>query len=224
MWDGLAPLLARRFPVVRHEMRGFGRTPLPSEGRFSHAEDLAEALEQPAALVGASYGGQVCLEVAAARPELVRGLVLLAPALPEHDWSEQAEAYFEEEERLLEAGDVDGATELNVSFWAGAADPEVQRAVREMQRRAFELQLASDAEPEEPDRIELAAATAPALVVTGDRDIEDFQRIAGRLVEELPRARRATIAGAGHLPALERPGETAALLADFLEETAGSGL
>jgi pimeloyl-ACP methyl ester carboxylesterase len=60
--------------------------------------------------------------------------------------------------------------------------------------------------------------------VTGDRDIEDFQRIADRLVEELPRARRATIEGAGHVPALELPAATAALLADFLEEPAGGGL
>jgi 3-oxoadipate enol-lactonase len=223
MWDGVAPLLEDRFVLVRHEMRGFGRTPLP-KGRFSYAEDLAAALDGPAVLVGASFGGQVCLEVAAAQPELVRGLALLAAPLPDHDWSEQAEAFFEEEERLLEADDVEGATRLNVSFWAGAAEPEVQRAVHEMQRRAFELQLASEAEPEEPGRIELAAVTAPALVVTGDRDIEDFGRIADRLVKELPRARRATIDGAGHLLALERPEETAALLDDFLEEAAGGGL
>jgi 3-oxoadipate enol-lactonase len=225
MWDRMAQLLDEvGVAAVRHELRGFGGTPLPADGTFSHAQDLAAALDQPAVLVGASYGGQVCLEVAATRPELVRGLVLLAAALPDHDWSEQAETHFEEEERLLEVDDVDGATELNVLFWAGAADPGVQRAVREMQRRAFELQLASEAEPEGPDRIELAAVTARALVITGDRDIEDFQRIADRLVADLPRARRATIAGAGHLPALERPGETAALLADFLEEPAGGGL
>jgi 3-oxoadipate enol-lactonase len=219
MWDGVAPVLDEAgISAVRHELRGYGDTPLPAGGAFSHADDLAAALGEPALLVGASYGGLICLELAATGSELVRGLVLLAAALPDHDWSREAEAYFEEEERLLEAGDVEAATELNVSFWAGEAEPAVQRTVREMQRRAFELQLSSDAESQDAERIELASVTAPTLVVTGDRDIEDFQRMAARLMEELPDARRATIAGAGHLPALERPRETAALLADFLEQ------
>jgi 3-oxoadipate enol-lactonase len=221
MWDPLLAELGDAPAVARHELRGFGHTPLPAEGSFSHADDLAAALQEPAVLVGASYGGQVCLELAAARSELVVGLVLLAAALPDHDWSAEVESYGAEEERLFEAGDIDGATELNVAFWAGRAEPGVQRAVREMQRRAFELQLGSAAEAVEPDRIALARIDAPALVITGDRDIEDFQRMADRLAEELRTARRATIEGAGHLPALERPRETAALLNDFLETSGG---
>jgi 3-oxoadipate enol-lactonase len=222
MWDGVVPLLGEAgIASARHELRGYGDTPLPAGEAFSHADDLAGALGEPAVLVGASYGGLICLELAAARSELVRGLVLLAAALPDHDWSREAEAYFEEEDRLLESGDVEAATELNVSFWAGRAEPAVQQAVREMQRRAFDLQLSSEAESQDSERIELTSVTAPALVVTGDRDIEDFQRMAARLEEELPDARRATIAGAGHLPAMERPRETAALLADFLEHLRG---
>jgi 3-oxoadipate enol-lactonase len=222
MWDGAAPLLAEQgIDAVRHELRGFGDTPIPPEGSFSYADDLAAALDEPSVLVGASFGGLVCLELAAARPELVRGLFLLAAALPDHDWSQKAEQFFEEEERLLEAGDVDAATELNVSFWAGQTEPAVQQAMHEMQRRAFELQLGSDAEGQAADQIDLSAVGAPALVVTGERDIDDFQRMAARLAEELPRARRATIAGAAHLPAIERPRETVALLADFLEQLRG---
>ena len=221
MWDGVVAELGEGHAAVRHELRGFGDTPPPAQGCYSDAEDLASALDGPVVLVGASYGGQVCLELAAARPELVRGLVLLAAPLPDHEWSPKVEAYAKEEDRLLEAGELDGATELNVAFWAGAAEPAVQRAVRGMQRRAFELQLASSAEAIEPSPINLAAVSAPALVATGDRDIEDFQRIAARLTEALPNARRVSIEGAGHLPALERPRETAALLDDFLEDLRG---
>ncbi|HEX2233588.1 MAG TPA: alpha/beta hydrolase [Thermoleophilaceae bacterium] len=220
MWDRLAAELGSTYAPVRHELRGFGNTPLPAEGRVSNTADLAASIEQPSVLVGASYGGQVCLELAAERPELVLGLVLLAAVIPCHDWSSEAEAFFEEEERLLEAGDVDAATELNVSFWAGTAERSVKKLVGEMQRRAFELQLGSAAEVTEPERIELGSITAPTLVVTGDRDIDDFKRMADRLVAGLLSAKRATIAGAGHLPALERPRETAELLADFLEQLA----
>jgi 3-oxoadipate enol-lactonase len=223
MWNGLAPLLGDAgVAATRHELRGYGDTPLPPEGRFSYAGELAAALDQPAVLVGASFGGLVCLEVAGTRPELVRGLVLLAAALPDHDWSPEAETFFEEEERLLEAGELDAATELNVSFWTRAADRSVQDCVREMQRRAFELKFDSPAEGVVADRIDLAAVTAPALVVTGEADIEDFHRMGSRLLAELPRARRVTIEGAGHLLAMERPRETAALLDDFVEGLQGS--
>jgi 3-oxoadipate enol-lactonase len=218
MWDRLAVELGSADALVRHELRGFGDTPLPPEGEFSHAGDLGAALADPSVLVGASFGGLVCLELAAERPDLVRGLFLMAPALPDHEWSREAEAFFDEEDRLLEAGDVDAATELNVSFWVGRADPSVQEAVRRMQRRAFELQLASEAEGVVADEIDLSAVRAPAMVVTGECDREDFQQIAARLLIELPDERAGNIPGAGHLPALERPRETAALLADFLEQ------
>jgi hypothetical protein len=59
-----------------------------------------------------------------------------------------------------------------------------------MQRRSFELQLASQAEEEQGDPIDLAAVRAPTLVVVGEFDKPDFHEIAERLVRESPRRRR----------------------------------
>jgi 3-oxoadipate enol-lactonase len=208
MWDGFEVPGA-----VAHELRGFGDTPMPAAGEFSHADDLEAALGgKPSALVGASFGGQVCLELAARSPGLVRQLVLLDAALPGHDWSEELIAYAEEEDRLLEEGDLDGATELNVGFWA----PGLADVVRPMQRRSFELQIASAAEEREPEEIDLAAISAPTLVAVGEFDRADFHSIAERLAAEIPRAELVVIPGAGHLPALERPAETAELVRAFL--------
>jgi 3-oxoadipate enol-lactonase len=215
MWDGFAPLLGER-EVVRHERRGYGDTAMPAGGSFSYGADLEAALDGPAVLVGASFGGFLCLDVAARRPELVAGLVLLDAPLFDHDFSDEMEAYGAEEERLLEAGDLDGVTELNVEFWEGGADAEVRDAVRTMQRRALDLQHGSEAEPQMPESIDLTRIEAPALVVTGERDRQDFQEIARRLVAGLPDATAATVPGAYHLPALERPEETARLVLEFL--------
>ncbi len=208
MWDGF------RVPAaVAHELRGFGGTPMPEAGEFSHADDLEAALDgEPAALVGASFGGQVCLELAARSPGLVTKLVLLDAALPDHDWSDEVIAYAQEEDRLLEEGDLDGASDHNARFWA----PEVAELVRPMQRRSFELQIVSAAEDREPAEIDLAAIAAPTLVAVGELDRPDFHAIAARLTAEIQRAELAVIPGAGHLPALERPGETAALVRAFL--------
>jgi 3-oxoadipate enol-lactonase len=208
MWDGFD------LPgAVRHELRGYGQTRPPASGTFSHADDLEAALgDGPAALVGASFGGLVCLEVASRRPELVTELVLLGARLPDHDWSAEAEDYWAEEDRLLEAGDLDGAAALNADFWA----PAVADRVLPMQRRAFELQTTTEAEDAEPGHIDLAAVTARTLVAVGELDRSDIHAIAERLGDEIEGAERAVIAGAAHLPALEQPTATAALIRNFL--------
>ena len=208
MWDGFDLPGAER-----HEVRGFGITPLPESGEVSDADDLEARLSDgPAALVGASFGGQVCLEVAARRPELVSQLVLLASRVPDHGWSDEIIAFAEEEDRLLEEGDLDAAADLNARFWA----PSVAERVRPMQRRSFELQVSSAAEALEPERIDLGAIRAGTLVVVGEEDKADFRAIAKRLAEEIPDAELVTMPGVTHLPSLERPEDTAVLVRGFL--------
>ena len=210
MWDGF------ELPgAIRHELRGYGQTPLPPGGEFSHADDLEAALGgEPAALVGASFGGFVCLQVAAARPQLVTELVLLDAPLFDRTWSDEFVRYEREEDGLLEQGDLRGAAILNADFWL--TSPEPRDLVIEMQERAFELQEGSEAEEVGADTVELSAITARALVAVGAFDRPDFHEIAERLAREIPDARRVVIEGAGHLPALEQPEETARLVREFL--------
>src|ERR671916_2109541 len=89
---------------------------LPGEVVRHHIEhDLAATVGgRPAALVGASYGGLVCLDFAARHPDLVTALVVLDAPLPDHEWSEDFVAYAEREEELLEAGDFEAAADLNL--------------------------------------------------------------------------------------------------------------
>ena len=211
MWDGFD------LPgAVRHELSGFGETPMPPAGEFSLAEELAATLTEPAALVGASYGGKVCLEVASTRPELVSALVLLDAPLPDHDWSEEIEGYGEREDALIEEGEFRAAAELTADFWL--EDPSHRDRVIEMQERAYELQSESEAEEVGAESIDLGAVTAPTLVVVGELDKPDFHRVADRLAGEIAGARRVVIEGAGHLPALERSAETSRLIREFLQE------
>ena len=211
MWDGFD------LPgAVRHELSGFGETPLPSAGEFSHARDLAAALSEPAALVGASFGGQVCLEVAGSHPDLVSELVLLDAPLPDHDWSEEVLDFARREEELLEEGELHAAAVLNADFWL--EDPSHRDRVIEMQERAFQLQSESEAEEIETESIDLRSVQARTLVAVGELDKRDFHAIGERLAREIPRAERAGIPGAGHLPALERPVETSRLIREFLQE------
>jgi len=187
MWDGFD------LPgeLIRHQL------PAPLDDSFGG---------EPAALVGNSFGGLLSLDLAVRKPELVTRLVLLDAGLPDHEPSDELEQYALEEERLLEARDVDAAVELNLRFWC----PEVADRVRPMVAGALEW------EGDAPERIDLGAVRAPTLVAVGERDKRDFHVIAERLARDIPDAELVVIPGAGHLPSLERPNETAALVRRFL--------
>jgi 3-oxoadipate enol-lactonase len=232
MWDAQWESWSRSYRLLRLDLRGFGRSPLGS-GPYAHARDVIGVLEhhgiEGAALVGVSLGGRVALEVALARPDLVRALVLVAPGLPGHEWSQGLRDAWVEEEEAFDAGDLDRAVEVSLRTWVdgpgrppGDVDPEVRRRVGEMQRDAFELQRDwIDEEPLVPDVAErLAEIAAPTLVLVGQEDQPDMQAIAERLAREIPVARLATIPATAHVPSMERPREFDELVLPFLEEAA----
>ncbi|GLX93807.1 alpha/beta hydrolase [Herbidospora sp. NBRC 101105] len=226
MWDPLWVELAARFRVVRLDFRGFGRSPWAAQEPYTDAGDVADVLDglgvREAAVVGASHGGRVALEVATARPDLVGRLVLLAagmglPPTPE------LRAFGQAEDAFIEADDVEGAVRLNVDTWLGPEAGEAERIwVAEMQRTAFELQLAADPEPTAGHLpIDLAAITAPAVVVSGVHDLPYFQDTARTIAAGLASAELVELAWAGHLPSIERPGEVTRLLLDRLGDLSG---
>jgi 3-oxoadipate enol-lactonase len=231
MWEPQWASFPPAHRTVRYDMRGFGETPI-SPGSFSHARDLVGLLERlalgPAAIVGVSLGGRVALEVAVARPELVSALVLVGAALPGHDWTEETQAGWAEEEAALERGDLDAAVELNLRMWVDGpgrsstdVDADVRARVAVMQRRAFELQLsvgdAAEEEPLVPDIGQrLTEISVPTLIVVGEEDRPDIHAIADRLAASIPHARRASIPATAHVPSLERPDEFDRIVLGFL--------
>jgi 3-oxoadipate enol-lactonase len=225
MWDPLMPVLAAAgYRAVRCDLRGFGETPVPDRP-YDDARDVVDLLDllgiRDAAVIGASGGGRVAIDVAARWPQRVSSLTLLCTALYGHQPSAELRAYGDRENALLEAGDVDAAVELNVRTWLGpSAGEETREKLGRMQRRAFEVQLAAT-EEFEPIRAEadLSAITAPSLLVSGAHDFADFRQIAVELSHRLPGARHLELAWAGHLPSMERPEVTNPLLVEFLLET-----
>ena len=217
MWRPLAKRLEDRYWVIVPDLRGHGTTPLPPQ-EFSNVDDVLAVLDDlevdRVAVVGASFGGYVALQLATAAPERVKGLVLMASPLDIDDWSAEMEEFRARENELVEAGDIDGAVALNVRTWV--REPEVEELVAEMTRRAFELQVGVEVHMREQP-VDLSAITVPTLAISGGRDFPDFARIADRIAAEVPGAQRAEVPDAGHLIALERPDAAAELLVPFLE-------
>jgi pimeloyl-ACP methyl ester carboxylesterase len=225
MWETQVAELSTAHTVVRCDLRGFGGSTLAAGSSYSDAEDVLALLDHLGvtrfSLVAASYGGHVGLQVTTAVPERVESLVLLAPAADLAEPDEPLRALWAEEGRLVEAGDLDAATELNVQSWLGPeADDAARGLVRRMQRQAMVQQVAAgdvdDRElPVRPERI-----TMPTTVIVGALDFGFFRTTARELAQQLARARLVELPWAGHLPSLERPAETTRLIMEALPTVA----
>jgi pimeloyl-ACP methyl ester carboxylesterase len=89
-WSPLMRELADTVDGEALDLPGFGHSPPPDDGDYSvsgHARAVVRHLDAaghgPVHLFGNSLGGTVATRVAAVRPDLVRTLTLVSPALPE---------------------------------------------------------------------------------------------------------------------------------------------
>ena len=214
LWRRQVDALSPEFTVVTPDLPGWGTNPLPTEP-FSIVDFVAAEL--PASLVGNSFGGTVALRTALAHQEQVEKLVLVGAGLPAWDCTEEMRNYYAAEAEAIDAGDLDGAAEINLEFWVA---PEHWHEVGPQLRRALELQTAHE-EPEVlwPELAPLSTLEVPTLVIVGEDDKADFLAIAQHLAEEIHDADLAIVPGAGHLVGLDQPEELNALLLEFLDLT-----
>ncbi len=89
-WTDLMDLLRPRLDCDALDLPGFGDSPPRPDGRYSIAalaQTIAALIERrgrgPVHLIGNSLSGGACVKIAATRPELVRTLTLISPALPD---------------------------------------------------------------------------------------------------------------------------------------------
>lgn len=238
-WDAVVPGLARRFRVVAYDRRGHSDSDYPP-GQGSFTDDVADlaaliaALNlAPAWVAGNSAGAVITLKLAAARPELLRGIVVHEPPL----WSllvegspEAARAAVEtglwaEVVRLIEAGDHAGAAELFVDgvalgpgSWA-----RMPEAMRQMMTRNAPTYLDESRDPTATtiDAGALAEFGGPTLITCGDQSPAIFAPVLTRLAELVPQAVRVTYAGAGHIPHVTHPEEYVSELVAFTRSAGG---
>lgn len=217
MWDAQVAELVPGHSVVRCDLRGYGHTPLEPGASYSDAGDVLALLEELGverfALVAASYGGWVALQVATAVPERVERLVLLNPLAEVAEPDERLRAFWGEESALVEAGDLEAATDLNVATFLGPdATDEARELVWKMQRGIFGSQVAAGDVENAELPVDLDRLTMPVTVVTGAHDLPFFVQTARELARRLPDGELVELPWAGHLPSLERPLETAHLV------------
>jgi len=231
VWRDVAPgLHAMGADVLAYDRRGFGETPASDEG-FRHVDDLVGLLDGPAWLVGNSMGGAISLDAALVAPEMVAGLVLIAPAVsgaPE----DPLESLDPDTRRIIqaimaadEAGDLDAVNRHEARLWLdGPSSPEgrvggdARKLALDMNAIALRSGAGEDAGGSDVDAwSRLEEIRAPATIAWGELDEPDAAVVGRELERRLGDARAAVVLpGVAHLPSLERPDLVVDLIADAM--------
>jgi len=229
MWDGQFEVFAEEYQVVRFDYRGFGRSNMPS-GLFSNVEDIRALLDflgiASSYIIGVSFGGLIALDFTLAYPDQVDALILGAPSVSGDTPSERVRQFWREEDEMIENGDLDGATALNVRLWvdgphreAGEVDAAVRRKVYDMQMNIFRKEIPDEVEEIETDGAaigRLQELNLPVLVMVGDLDLPEKVALANRLEGEIAGCKKVVIPGVAHMLNMEKAGVFNTAVLDFL--------
>ena len=198
-WRAQRPL-TERWTVLAPDRPGHGRSPAARTDFEPEAGLIAEQLlDEPAHLVGLSYGAIVSMYAAARRSENVRSLTIVEPPCSGVVKGNPVVDKFGADVRaILELTDVGPAEALRRFFRVAGVQEEVVEPVPEVLLRGIN-QLFGARPPDEaqPPLSELAAASFPIMVVSGGHS--EANEIICDTIAEATRARRETVTGAGHL-------------------------
>lgn len=225
MWAPQLTEFARTRRVIAPDLRGYGASPVvPGVTPLSvFADDIAALLDDldvdRFVLAGLSMGGQIAMECWARFPERIAALVL-ADTFAAAETEEGRRGRYAMADRLLREGMRGYADEVLHRMVAPHADADVAAHVHRMMTATPPEGAAAAlrGRAERPDyRGLLTHVTVPALVVVGEEDTYTPVADARALHAALPDATLHVVAGAAHLPNLERPEEFNKALAEFLE-------
>lgn len=240
-WDRVNPGLAENHRVVVYDRRGHSESDrLPGQGSFTEdVADLVALIEHlalaPAWVVGNSAGAAITLQLASARPDILRGIVVHEPPL----WSLLREGSVEaaavaalwngplaEVAGRIDSGDDAGAAEMfvdEVAFGPGTW-AELSESMRQTMIHNAPTFLDESRDPEASaiDEVALARYYGPVMLTSGDHSPPLFGQVIDRLAELLPHAVRRTYAGAGHIPHVTHPEQYLAGLFAFIHARTGA--
>jgi pimeloyl-ACP methyl ester carboxylesterase len=234
-----AAALSRRYRVHAIDLPGFGGSSKPSTAPYGApyaAKAVIGAMDalgiERAHIVGNSMGGRVAIEVGLERPERVKGLALLCPAVAfiRRDWHWLVRSLRPELGVLPHSL---GRKRIEQQFWALFADrdlvdpsvadivvDEFERIYRNAGARLAFLASARSIYLEAPFGRNgfyprLGRLQPPALFVWSSHDRLIPERFRPHVERWLPQAEQVVLQGCGHVPQVERPEQTNGLLERF---------
>ena len=230
-YDAVAAMLASRgFRVLRPQPRGIGRSKGPMDGLTMHdlAADVASVVESenngPVLVVGHAFGNFVARQLAADRPDLVRGVVVAAASAGKVPPGSTEKPIGPEMRQAIDGPSDMSLPEskrleyLRIAFFAPGNDPRVwlggwNSRVHDMELHAREHTPVDDY---------FAAGTAPILDLQAEQDPVAPRRFSGVLKSLLgDRVTVVVIPNASHALFPEQPDAVAKAITTFARRIYG---
>ena len=209
LWRDVAPDLGKLGPLH------FGNV-YQDDTLEGMAERILSEAPERFVLVGFSMGGFVARVLTLMAPGRVTGVAFVASSAREYTEAERAR-------RLKGAPPGDRPKRANPGVALGLhpdreRDPVLLARLRDMQRRlGREVRARQSALVRKDGYADLERITCPSLVVACRQDrLRSFGETE-RMAKHLPHARFEVIEDCGHMAPVEKPGELAALLRNWIE-------
>lgn len=215
VWEGLAQHISGEARVLTYDLygRGFSDAPRGQQSAAFFTRQLSDLMDHqqlnaPVTLIGYSMGGAIVTSFAAAHPDRVQRLILIAPAGMGHQLGRLARfttdvpllgdwAFHMGYPAQLRQG-IEAERNLPSSV-SGIADKQLAQ----LDRRGFLRSVLSSLrgqlrDPLEPEHRQIAATGLPVTAIWGQQDSVIPLRAMGTLIQWNRNARHKVIEGAGH--------------------------
>ncbi|HEV7194222.1 MAG TPA: alpha/beta hydrolase [Jatrophihabitantaceae bacterium] len=252
-WTDLAGLLRDRLAVEAVDLPGFGRSDPSAADDYrveAQARTVIAYLEQsgraPVHLAGNSMGGAVSILVAAQRPDLIRTLTLISPAIPDTNPLRAHALRGDPRMALLMMPGIGGLAMRKVAGAGAEVRVRATIALVFADKSRYPEQRMAEAIAEAKDRESLEWANTaflrslrglarsqlvgnrswaalrsiavPTLVVWGDRDRLVSPSLAPEVAAAIPDSRLLVLQNVGHTAMMEDPETTARAMLAMLED------
>lgn len=226
MWDPQVAELSAKYMCITYDLNGFGKSEIPTSS-YSRAQTLLELIQylsiKNAHFVGLSLGVHVLIDFVLAQPNYVKSLTLVSGAIPGVGFNKEFMDDWNAVETSVKSGNYEYAKEL----WKNCKAFSSLKQTNPKNYELFELMVTDYTgwDIVNPSKhydlatnhvARLADISVPALIMTGERDYEDFQNNAQLLHSKISGAKLEVIKGVSHMINLEKPELFNSLLTQFI--------
>lgn len=230
VWEPQWSAFSKLFRVVRYDVRGMGQSSRVTN-THNPTEDLQQLMDllkiDKAILIGHSMGGNIALNFAIKHPERVKKIISVDAIIDgfANRTPELIQIFKEVIDTTLEKG-----WAVAQKIWLRSAlfklyladnssKALIEKIISEYHGDHFYNRSWAPTYGEPTTAASLSNIKAPVLIMTGEKDEKTLLLVADLLHSNISANKKIVLAGAGHFPNLDKPGEFNKACIDFISSS-----